>query len=358
MRSEFNGKSVLLIGGCGFVGSHVTDEFLAHGWKVVILGKTPEKFRNPLPRVTYIAGRLGDTALLNATLSMGFDCVIHLASSTVPSSSNADKPFDVRANLMESIPLLDACVAHKVPKLVFASSGGTIYGIPKHLPIKEDDATDPICSYGIVKLAFEKYLQLYHQLHGLQYVVLRIANPYGPRQDPKHVQGVISVFAGKMLTNTPITIWGTGQVVRDFIHVRDLARLFHAAATSPFTGTFNASSGMGISISELLAIMIAEFGVMPQITRLPNRSCDVPASVLSCEKAKSVFGWRPLISIERGIREVGHWLVEDVLTVPLAAHTLTPSAEIAAIHADSRSTSVPFDLPMLDHTQSPISGTA
>src|ERR1700734_3660845 len=133
MRSEFNGKSVLLIGGCGFVGSHVTDEFLAHGWKVVILGKTPEKFRNPLPRVTYIAGRLGDTPLLNATLSMGFDCVIHLASSTVPSSSNADKPFDVRANLMESIPLLDACVAHKVPKLVFASSGGTIYGIPKHL---------------------------------------------------------------------------------------------------------------------------------------------------------------------------------------------------------------------------------
>jgi UDP-glucose 4-epimerase len=147
-------------------------------------------------------------------------------------------------------------------------------------------------------------------------------------------------------------------VVRDFIHVRDLARLFHAAATSPFTGTFNASSGMGISISELLAIMIAEFGVMPQITRLPDRACDVPASVLSCEKAKSVFGWKPLISIERGIQEVGRWLVEDVLTAPLVANRITLSAEIAAAHMDSRSTGLPYDLPLLDHGQTPISGSA
>lgn len=358
MRMEFkHGRSVLLIGGCGFVGSHVADEFLAHGWRVAILGPTPEKFRDPLPRVTYIFGRLGDAALVNATLSIGFDCVIHLASSTIPNSSNADKPADVRSNLMESIPLLDACVEHRAGKLIYASSGGTVYGVPRELPIKEEHATDPICSYGIVKLAFEKYLKLYQQLHGLNSVVLRISNPYGPRQDPSHAQGVISVFAGKMLANKPITIWGSGGVVRDFIHVRDLARLFYAAAASPVTGTFNASSSVGFSISELLGIMIAQFGVIPQITRLPDRACDVPASVLSCEKAKSVFGWRPMIPIERGILGVGRWLLEDVLTTPVVEHAIIHSAEAAAMRMESglRSHSYAFQESI---QQEPVTGVA
>jgi UDP-glucose 4-epimerase len=359
MKTEYrNGKSVLLIGGCGFVGSHVVDEFLAHGWRVVVFGKTPEKFRQPLPRVTYITGQLGDTALLNATIAMGFDCVVHLASSTVPSSSNADKPLDVRANLLEAIPLLDACVTHKVGKFIFASSGGTVYGVPKRLPIREDDPTDPICSYGIIKLAFEKYLHLYHQLHGLQYVVLRISNPYGPRQDPGHVQGVVSVFAGRLLTNAPITIFGNGQVVRDFIHVSDLARLFFEAAASPVTGTFNAGSGLGISISEILAIMIAQFGVMPKITRLPNRSYDVPATVLSCEKAKAAFGWKPQVGVERGIRGLGRWLVEDVLPVSPVAH----APFLAAEGVGGRPAAIPaghaFELPLHDHSQTSIPGAA
>jgi UDP-glucose 4-epimerase len=351
-------KSVLIIGGSGFVGSHVTDEFLAHGWKVVVFSKTPERFREPLPRVTYIPGMLCDSALLNATLSMGFDCVIHLASSTIPSSSNADKPLDVRANLMEAIPLLDACVSHKVSRFIFASSGGTVYGIPKRLPIKEEDSTDPICSYGIIKLAFEKYLHLYHQLHGLQYTVLRISNPYGPRQDPGHVQGVVSVFAGKMLTNTPISIWGTGKVVRDFIYVTDLARLFYAAATSTVTGTFNASSGIGISISEILAIMIAQFGIMPQITRLPGRSCDVPATVLSCEKAKSVFAWKPQIGIESGIQRLGRWLIDDVLAVPAGSHPMLSSAEIGAMRPELRSAGYFLDQALHEHSQAQVSGAA
>jgi UDP-glucose 4-epimerase len=358
MKTEYrNGKSVLLIGGCGFVGSHVADEFLAHGWRVVVYGKTPEKFREPLPRVTYVSGRVGDTTLLNATLATGFDCVVHLASSTVPSSSNADKPMDVRVNLLEAIPLLDACVAHKVGKFIFASSGGTVYGVPKHLPIREDDPTDPICSYGIIKLAFEKYLHLYHQLHGLDYVVLRISNPYGPRQDPAHVQGVVSVFAGKLLSGAPITIFGTGQVVRDFIYVGDLARLFYAASASQVTGTFNAGSGLGISISEILAIMIAQFGVMPQITRLPNRACDVPATVLSCEKAKATFGWKPQVSIERGIRGLGRWLVEEVLPVSPVAHAPFLAADSAA----ARTEVMPghrFELPLHDHGQTSIPGAA
>jgi UDP-glucose 4-epimerase len=349
ITKSFSGARVLLIGGCGFVGSHVADEFLAQGWGVVILGNSPEKFRAPSPHVTYIRGRTGDRKLLDATMSQSIDCVVHLASSTVPSTSNSDTGFDVRSNLVEALELLECCVKHKVRKLVLASSGGTVYGIPKHLPITEDDPTNPICSYGIVKLALEKYLQLYHRLHGLEYVVLRISNPYGPRQDPKHIQGVVSVFAGQLLENKPITIWGTGQAVRDFVHVEDLSRLFYAAAVSRVTGVFNASSGVGVSINELLAIMIAQFGVQAQVTRLASRPCDVPATVLSCQKAKSVFGWEPRISIERGIQGVGTWLLQDVLRpqspVEAAVFTNEPMKARSEVHAANNVVDMPAPLP-------------
>jgi UDP-glucose 4-epimerase len=351
MATKFSsGMRVLLIGGCGFVGSHVADEFLAQGWEVMILGNSPEKFRDPSPYVTYIHGRAGDRMLLDAAMAQSIDCVVHLASSTVPSTSNSNTGFDVRSNLVEALELLECCVKHKVRKLVLASSGGTVYGIPKQLPITEDDPTNPICSYGIVKLALEKYLQLYHRLHGLEYVVLRISNPYGPRQDPKHVQGVVSVFAGKLLENQPVTIWGTGQAVRDFIHVQDLSRLFYAAAVSRVTGVFNASSGVGVSINELLAIMIAQFGVQAQVTRVASRACDVPATVLSCRRAKSVFGWEPQISIERGIQGVGAWLLRDVLRQqpPIQVPTVADEVTDSRLEAHTATNVVDMPKPLQD----------
>jgi len=228
---------------------------------------------------------------------------------------------------MDAFALLESCVKHKVRKLMFASSGGTVYGIPKRLPITEDDPTNPICSYGIVKLAVEKYLQLYHRLHGLEYVVLRISNPYGPRQDPRHVQGVVSVFAARLLENRPITIWGTGRVVRDFIHVQDLARLFYDAAVSHVTGVFNAGSGIGVSLNDLLAMMIAQYGVQAEVNRVAARACDVPAAVLDYEKAKRVFGWTPQISLERGVQGVRAWILQDVLRAQLPGQTLTIGGE-------------------------------
>jgi UDP-glucose 4-epimerase len=322
-----SGQRVLLVGGSGFVGSHVADEFLARGWEVVIFGRSPEKFRPPSPYITYVRGRISEHSLLDAAMSRNIDCVVHLVSSTIPSISNANPAFDVRSNLVDAFALLESCVKHKVRKLMFASSGGTVYGIPKRLPITEDDPTNPICSYGIVKLALEKYLQLYHRLHGLEYVALRISNPYGPRQDPRHVQGVISVFAAQLLENRPITIWGTGRVVRDFIHVQDLARLFYDAAVSHVTGVFNAGSGIGVSLNDLLAMMIAQYGVQAQVNRVAARACDVPAAVLDYEKAKRVFGWTPQISLERGVQEVRAWILQDVLRAQLPVQTLTIAGE-------------------------------
>jgi UDP-glucose 4-epimerase len=308
-----NKLRVLLTGGSGFIGSHVADQFLAHGWEVVILGRTSEMRHSSTREVQLVQGMVGDRALLEQIFSMGINGVIHLACSTVPGTSNADKMFDVRTNLVESLELLECCVKYKISKLVLASSGGAIYGIPKQLPIPEESPTNPICSYGIVKLALEKYLELYHHLHGLNYVSLRISNPYGPRQDPNGVQGVISVFAAKMLQHKPLTVWGKGDTVRDFIHVRDIARLFYLAMLSTEQGVFNAGSGAGLSINDLIAMMSIELGVIPNIIRLDARKCDVPATVLSCRKAKQTFGWQPQISMEEGIREVGAWLSSGII---------------------------------------------
>jgi UDP-glucose 4-epimerase len=309
---RFKKQRVLITGGNGFIGSHIADRFVANGWEVFVLGQGSRP-SNPLPDDSrVIRGRVGDRALLEQIFSLGLDGVVHSACSTFPTSSNEDKMTDVRTNLVESLELFECCVKYKIPKLIFASSGGAIYGIPKQLPLPEESPTNPICSYGIVKLALEKYLELYHELHGLNYVSLRISNPYGPRQNPNGKQGVISVFASRMLQNKPLTLWGKGDAVRDFVHVRDIARLFYLAMTSKEQGVFNAGSGVGISINDLIGMMSIELGVVPNIIRLEARQADVPATVLSCRKARNSFGWVPQIPIEQGIREVGAWLSNEI----------------------------------------------
>jgi UDP-glucose 4-epimerase len=318
---------VLITGGRGFIGSHVADYFVANGWDVVVLGHGARS-SDPLPSdLRVIRGSVGDRALLEQIFCLGLDGVIHSACSSFPSSSNEDKVADARTNLLESLQLFECCVKHKVPKLIFASSGGAIYGIPQQLPIPEESPTNPICSYGIVKLALEKYLELYRGLHGLNYVSLRISNPYGPRQDPNGKQGVISVFAAKMLQHKPLTLWGKGDAVRDFVHVRDIARLFYLAMVSKEQGVFNAGSGVGISINDLIYMMSAELGIIPNIIRMEARKSDVPATVLNCRKARHSFGWVPEIPIEQGIREVGAWLSKEI-SAESKSHIVIPRAVI------------------------------
>jgi UDP-glucose 4-epimerase len=321
-------QRVLITGGSGFVGSHVAEYFVASGWDVVVLGNGSRPPNKTVNGVTVVRGRVGNRALLEQIFSRRLDGVIHLACSTFPSSSNADMVTDVRTNLVETVELLECCVKYKIPKLVFASSGGAIYGIPERLPISEDCATNPICSYGIVKLAIEKYLELYHTLHGLNYVSLRISNPYGPGQDPHKKQGVIAVFAAKMLQQMPITLWGKGDAVRDFVHVRDIARLFYLALKSTEQGIFNAGSGIGVSINDLIGTMSAELEVAPNIIRLEARDSDVPATILDCRKVKQSFGWSPQIPLEEGIREVGAWLSKQLAAESTSSHVVIPQTAI------------------------------
>lgn len=308
---------VLLIGGCGFIGSHVADSLLEHGHAVRIYDRRPEQFRAALPGVDYIMGDLSDTAQIFEAMN-GVDAVIHLVSTSVPSTSNLDPVADIKGNLINTVRLLEMMRAAEIKKLLYLSSGGTVYGIPKTDPVAEDHPLHPISSYGIVKVAIENYLQMERHLHGLQHVVLRASNPYGPRQGHGGIQGVIGTHLWRAARGEAVEIWGDGSVVRDFIYVRDLADLCVAAVQSDCAGVYNAGYGQGASINEIVAEISAVTRDAPGVTFAPvykpGRSFDVPRVVLDTTRARVDFDWAPKVSLQDGIAKSWDWVLETAKT--------------------------------------------
>lgn len=296
----------LVLGGCGFIGSHLVDGLLAAGHKVRVFDRSPKLYRVPLANVDYRFGDFADAPFLAEALE-GVEVVYHLISTTVPSTSNLDPMADVRSNLINTLQLLQLMVQKNIPKIVFLSSGGTVYGIPETVPIPESHPLRPICSYGVVKVAIENYLFMFHQLHGLEYVVLRASNPYGERQGHVGVQGVIGSFMAKILAIEPIEIWGDGSVVRDFIYVSDLAELCVLAAQSKKSGIYNAGSGVGHSINEIVSAFMEVTGQTIEPVYRAGRGYDVPSVVLDIMGAKSAFEWSPQIDLRDGIERSWRW---------------------------------------------------
>ena len=303
---------VLVLGGSGFLGSYVVDELIAAAHNVVSFDRSHERFRPQNKNVEYCQADLGNRGELDDVLAGGVEVVVHLVSSTIPQSSNDDPIFDVQSNLVESIALFEMCVKHKVRKVVFVSSGGTIYGSPNTPIITEDHPTLPVCSYGIVKLAIENYLRMFYSLSGLQYHVLRLSNPFGSRQDPRGKQGAAAVFMFNILNGKEVSIWGDGSVVRDFIHVSDFARACIAAIYSEKVGVLNIGSGVGLSIKELLAATEKVVNLPAKVNWLPSRSYDVSRIVLDCELARKELGWIPSVSLESGLFEMKEWMSEAI----------------------------------------------
>lgn len=303
---------ILLIGGCGFIGSHVADALLAAGMRLRIYDRRPEAFRPPLPGVEYILGDLADRDLLSAALE-GIDAVVHLASATLPASSNLDPSADIAGNLLTTVQLLALMRLRGVQRLIYLSSGGTVYGIPQYVPIPEQHPLQPISSYGIVKVAIENYLYMEHYLHGLRYVVLRPSNPYGPRQGHTGVQGIIGTHLWRQAKGEAGEIWGDGEILRDFIHVRDLARLCLAALRQDSgSGCYNAGSGQGVAIKDIVAQIgqtVAASG-LPALAPLyrAGRGFDVPKVVLDIAAARRDFNWQPEISLAEGLAESWAWV--------------------------------------------------
>lgn len=298
----------LVVGGNGFIGGHLVERLLERERSVRIYDRRLNEFRAMPAGAEYVEGELGNHGLIREAVE-GMEVVYHFVSTTLPKTSNDDPIYDVRSNLVDTIQLLDVCVAAGVQKVVFASSGGTVYGVPQTMPVSETHPTDPISSYGVVKLAIEKYLRLFYHLYKLDYTVLRISNPYGPYQNPASQQGAISVFLHRLYTGQPISIWGDGSVVRDYLYISDLIdALEMATQTETQDKVFNIGSGRGISLNDLLDLMAVVLRERPPVEHLPSRPLDVPRNVLDVGRAWRELGWEPKTDLAEGIARTWDWL--------------------------------------------------
>ena len=301
----------VVLGGAGFIGSHLAERLLGAGHAVRIFDKDD-------PGSTHwAAGRRDIEWVRGDFLSpedvrgafAGCQAVFHLAWTTLPRSSNEDPVADVAANGIGTLHLLEAWRREAGGKFVFVSSGGTVYGVPRTVPIAEEHPTHPITSYGITKLTIEKYLELYRVLHGVDYCVLRIANPFGERQRVASGQGAVTTFLHHAHRNEPIEIWGDGSVVRDYLYVGDVAEaLARALDYRGNSRIINIGGGVGRDLNQVLAAIENVIGRPVNRRYLPGRKFDVPANVLDIRLARTELGWQPVTPFEDGLRRTLRWI--------------------------------------------------
>jgi len=295
---------ILVLGGGGFIGSHLCDALLLAGHRVRVFeypGIKPLCSPEALRQIEWIEGDFTNPVQVDQALQ-GCDIVYHLISTTLPKTSNDNPVYDVESNLISTLQMLRSACHHQVKKVIFSSSGGTVYGIPQQIPIAEDQPTNPISSYGISKLAIEKYLHLFYTLHGVDYCILRLANPYGERQRATASQGAVAVFLNKALHNETIEIWGDGSVTRDYIYIADvISAMLKAMQYQGEHRIFNVGSGAGISLNQMLGDM--ENILCKTVSRvyLPSRNFDVAANVLDIQRIRQAFDWSPQTSLVAGI---------------------------------------------------------
>ena len=298
----------LVMGGAGFMGEAITRGLLAEGAGSVRVFDLPDRAAvvEALPGVDFIAGdyvRLGE----HDPLFEDTDTVIYLSTDSHPSASMQDPERDARNNILPAIRMMESCRHFGVRTIVFASSGGTIYGDSGGEPVAEEHAKHPLSAYGVVKLAIEHYLQLYHNQHGINTLSLRVANAYGPGQLKGTVIGAVAAFMRKIMAGETIEIWGDGEIVRDYVWIDDIVNAFvHFAlhGQNHASGSYNVGSGAGHSLNQLIQMIAEVTGRQAAVRFLPARGFDVPHIVLDSGKLTRETAWRAKTSLEDGIRSL------------------------------------------------------
>lgn len=303
-----------IIGGAGFIGYEVVDKLSAVRKRITLLDRNPNPPKT-LPKGTrYVPGDFGNKTLLKDVLR-DVDEVIHLAYSSVPKTSFEDPIMDIQQNLLPTVRLFEIAITIGIKKFVLVSSGGTIYGKAKSIPIREDHPTNPISPYGITKLAIEKYGIMFYESYGLPIICVRPANAYGERQIPFTAQGFIATAIASILEGKEILIFGKSGTIRDYIYVSDVANgiiaaLLHGKPNS----SYNIGTGIGRSNKEVVDQLYSfakSLKLKPRIKILPLRPFDVPVNILDSTKIQKETGWKILTSFDEGIERTWKWFYEN-----------------------------------------------
>ncbi len=299
----------IIIGGAGFIGGNLTARLVRDGKSVVVYD-----IRSEMPGcpggVVYVRGDLKDTdRLAHLMRQHRIDTVVHLAGTILPGSPLDDFYRDVEDNLVTSAGLIDAMLREDVRRLVFLSSGGTVYGNNGKTVNREDDLTFPINLYGWMKLAIENYIRMVAATKPVDYLILRPSNAYGVGQNLTRNQGLIGMVLLKIRRGEKIEIWGDGGVVRDYLYVDDLSdAVVKLAEQSRWNETFNVGSGSGVSVNEVLEAIRVTVPIKFEVVRKAPRSIDIPANVLDISKIAGALGWKPSVDLKTGIAKTWEWI--------------------------------------------------
>ncbi len=315
---------ILILGAAGFIGTNLTLKYLKRNTNVqLVLYDYKMEYFNTLKKkgsnnIEFREGTFDDDTDFDEVVK-GIDLVYHMISTTIPATSNYSVADGLHDNVIVTNRLLDACVRQKVGKIVFISSGGAVYGKENNMPLKEDAITNPISSYGIQKISIEKLLYLYNYIYDLDYRIVRLANPFGPYQRPDGRLGVVTTFIYKAINNEPVTIYGDGSVIRDFIYIDDaidailnIAEGKGCDSTGKEHKLFNVGSGEGISINEVIKCIEKTLEKKMEIHYKEGRKSDVPVNYLDISLYESVYGKLVKHSLERGVEKTKKFFMEEI----------------------------------------------
>ena len=301
-------KRCLVLGGCGFLGSVVVRHLVAQGWDVRVFDKEGVdtwRLNSVFSKIDFMTGDFLNVADL-AVAIIDMPTVLHFIGTTIPQSSMNDIHYDIETNVLPTVHLLELMRDKPGQKLIYASSGGTVYGVAQqNRPLVETDSKEPISPYGVSKLMIEKYIQLFGHNFGLPYTILRFANPYGESQYVGRPQGAVGVFLHKALRGEEIMIWGDGSVVRDYIYEADIASVvIRILNSNNINGVYNVGSGKGTTLNELMKLIFETTGITCPVTYDNSRKFDVPYNVLDTTKIYQDTGWVPSHTLSDGLKNM------------------------------------------------------
>jgi len=319
-------RKVLVTGGAGFIGSHVADAYLARGDRVwVVDNLSSGKRENVPPDATFVEMDIRDERVRGLFRTVGFDLVNHHAAQIDVRASVADPRYDAEVNLLGLLNLLEGARETGTGRFVLVSSGGVVYGEPEERPTPETAPKLPLSPYGVTKLASEFYLNYYRAVHGMEYVALRYGNVYGPRQDPHGEAGVVAIFCSRLLSGTPLTIFGDGEQTRDYVFVRDVvgANMTVSDMELPMTSgnpppgppsldglAFNVGTGKGTSVNRLADILENVPGSRPGRKYEDARAGELRHSALDARRLEA-RGWACRWTLEEGLRETYEFIARE-----------------------------------------------